>query len=411
MNPQKTFISILLAAAVIGGIIYLNSQKAGRSTKAEVVTVVPRASSVYENTQPSTISSSAATSSQSVKDSTPQVKKETMPTTYLSALEKSKRYELAKEITTPDGFINSNGQPITIGQYVGKKVILVDFWTYSCINCQRTTPYLNAWYEKYKDEGFVIVGIHTPEFEFEKVYQNVLDATKKEGIKYPVVLDNDYSTWNAYQNRFWPRKYLIDIDGYVIYDHIGEGGYEETEQKIQEALKERMAVLGENGTIDQSVIKEASVVGGPRSPETYFGAARNQNFGNGSPGATGDQKGLTIPTQPALNTLYLSGDWNLTNEFAQNSSPYASIVYKYNSKDVFLVSESSQEAVVEVLLDGKPLGVDAGSDIVKTADGKTVVKIKEARLYKIIQGKQSEIHTLKFIIQKSELKAFAFTFG
>src|SRR3989344_4245661 len=110
---------------------------------------------------------------------------------------KSQIYELAKEITTPDGFINTNGKSITINELIGKKVILIDFWTYSCINCQRTTPYLNAWYEKY-------------------------------GIAFPVVLDNDYSTWTAYKNRYWPRKYLIDIDGYIVYDHIGEGAYEET---------------------------------------------------------------------------------------------------------------------------------------------------------------------------------------
>ncbi|MBI4120260.1 MAG: redoxin family protein [Parcubacteria group bacterium] len=332
--------------------------------------------------------------------------------------EKQKQYPLAKEITTPDGFINVDSPrfageagKISVGEFVGKKVVLIDFWTYSCINCQRTTPYLNAWYEKYRDKGLVIIGVHTPEFEFEKDYNNVKAAVEKFGIKFPVVLDNDYSTWNAYGNRYWPRKYLIDIDGYIVYDRIGEGAYEETERKIQEALAERMVVLGEGGTINQSVTKEIPVQGGPRSPETYFGAARNQYFGNGSPGVTGDQKSLIIPTQPALNTLYLSGDWNFTDEFAQNSSSNARIVYKYNSKDVFLVSESNEESIVEVLLEGKSLGPEAGADIVKTVDRKTVVKIKEARLYKIIQGKQSETHTLEFKIQKSGLKAFAFTFG
>ena len=249
---------------------------------------------------------------------------------------------------------------------------------------------MNAWYEKYKEKGLVIIGLHTPEFEFEKVYQNVLDATKKEGIKYPVVLDNDYSTWNAYQNRFWPRKYLIDIDGYVIYDHIGEGGYEETEQKIQDALKERMTVLGENGTIDQSVTKEIPIQNGAKSPETYFGSARNNQ-----------QASLLSP----------SDSWSITPEFAQNSAPNASIVYTYTAKDVFFVAEANTEIIVEVLLDGKPIGSEAGVDILKTSDGKTIVKIKEARLYKIIQGNQSETRTLKFIIQKSGLKAFTFTFG
>src|SRR3989344_6786961 len=189
MNPQKILVSVILLAAVVVGIFYLNSQKASRSGGESV-----------------------------------EVK------TNINKEEKLARYEPAKEITTPDGFINIDGEPITISEFIGKKVILVDFWTYSCINCQRTTPYLNAWYKKYgstllttSSPGLVIIGLHTPEFEFEKNYQNVLEATKKMGIKYPVVLDNDYSTWNAYQNRFWPRKYLIDIDGYIVYDHIGEG--------------------------------------------------------------------------------------------------------------------------------------------------------------------------------------------
>jgi len=349
MNSQKIIVFAILLAAVVGGIAYLNSQKVPRTSgeKVEVKTIMNKE-------------------------------------------EKAKRYPVAKEITTPDGFINTDGKPITIGEFVGKKVVLLDIWTYSCINCQRTTPYLNAWYEKYKDKGLVIIGLHTPEFEFEKVYQNVLDATKRLGIKYPVVLDNDYSTWNAYQNRFWPRKYLIDIDGYIVYDHIGEGAYEETEKKIQEALSERMAVLGESGTISQPLTKEISVQNGAKSPETYFGSARNDQ-----------QKNLLFPND----------GWDIKPEFAQNNSANASIVYTYTARDVFFVVESDTETVVEVLRDGKPLGSEAGTDIIKTPDGKTIVRIKEARLYKIIQDEKSETHTLKFIIQKPGLKAFTLTFG
>ena len=303
---------------------------------------------------------------------------------------KTKRYELAKEISTPDGFINTEGKPVTIGEFVGKKVVLIDFWTYSCINCQRTTPYLNSWYEKYKDKGLVIIGVHTPEFEFEKNYNNVKTAVEKFGIKFPVVLDNDYSTWTAYKNRYWPRKYLIDIDGYVVYDHIGEGAYEETEQKIQDALTERMTVFGESGTIDQSLTKEIPIQSGARSPEIYFGSAREPR---------------------EKNFLFPSDGWNIMPEFAQNISSDASIVYRYTAKDVFFVAESDTEIVVEVLRDGKPLGSEAGSDIVRTSDGKTVLKIKEARLYKIIQSDQSETHTLELKVQKPGLKAFTFTFG
>ena len=360
------------------GIVYLNSQKVDRGSTDESINVNPRLLSDSEKNQTISLEDKAVVGAESLNDEK------------TTSIQKSKKYTLAKEITTPDGFINTNGKPVTIGEFVGKKVMLIDFWTYSCINCQRTTPYLNAWYEKYKDRGFVIIGLHTPEFGFEKVYQNVLEATNRMGIKFPVVLDNDYSTWNAYQNRFWPRKYLIDIDGYVIYDHIGEGGYEETERKIQEALAERMAVLGEDGTISQSVTKETPIEGGPRSPEVYFGGARS------------DQQ---------ANFLFPSESWNITPEFAQNSSSNASIIYTYTAKDVFFVAEADTDTIVEVFLDGKPLDTEAGTDILKTSDGKTIVTIKEARLYKIIEGDKSETHTLKFIIQKSGLKAFTFTFG
>ncbi len=381
MNAQRIISFIVLLAAVVGGIIYLNSQKADRGGNDGGVTVTPRSSNNIGSSEKNhTVLPEEKTV---VSEKSSSDKKQAM-------IIKSGKYKLAKEITTPDGFINTDGKSITIGEFVGKKVVLLDIWTYSCINCQRTTPYLNAWYEKYKDKGLVIIGLHTPEFEFEKNYQNVFDATKRLGIKYPVVLDNDYSTWNAYQNRYWPRKYLIDIDGYVVYDHIGEGAYEETEKKIQEALAERMAVLGESGAINTTVTKEIPIQNGAKSPETYFGSARNNQ---------------------QANLLFPSDSWSITPEFAQNTSADANIVYTYTAKDVFFVAEAGAETIVEVLLDGKPIGSEAGTDIIKTSDGKSVVKIKEARLYKIIQGSKSETHTLKFVIKKSGLKAFTFTFG
>ena len=367
MMNVRPYILVAVIALIAGAIYFINSNSIQRIGPGEAKTIIPRAN---------------------------------LGSDFLSAEVKSKRYELAKEITTPDGFINTDGKPITVNELVGKKVILIDFWTYSCINCQRTTPYLNAWYEKYKDKGFVIIGVHTPEFEFEKDYNNVKAAVEKFGIKFPVVLDNDYSTWTAYKNRYWPRKYLIDIDGYIVYDHIGEGQYEETEQKIQEALAERQAILGETGTIDQPLIKEipgpayaeasAGKQGGLRSLETYFGSARNDQ-----------QKTLLFPKDA----------WNITPEYAQNISSGASIVYRYTAKDVFFVAQSDTEIVVEVTQDGKPLLSEAGLDVVKTSDNKTVVKIKEARLYKIIQDDQSETHTLELRIQNPGLKVFTFTFG
>jgi thiol-disulfide isomerase/thioredoxin len=156
---------------------------------------------------------------------------------------KNAKYEIAPELVHPDGYLNSGGSPVTLAEYRGRDVVLLEFWTYSCINCERTLPYLVSWYAKYKDQGFVIKGVHTPEFSYEHLESNVSAALKKYGIEYPVVLDNEYQTWNAYGNQFWPHLYVIDVDGYITYDHIGEGNYDQTEQAIQAALAERAARL------------------------------------------------------------------------------------------------------------------------------------------------------------------------
>jgi thiol-disulfide isomerase/thioredoxin len=140
------------------------------------------------------------------------------------------------ELVTPDGYVNTNGVPITLAQYIGKKAILVNFLTYSCINCQRTVPYLNKWYSDYKDKGLMVVAIQTPEFASEKNITNVETEFHKQGVQFPIVLDNEYQTWNAYKNQFWPHRYLIDLHGNVVYDHIGEGDYDGTEAQIKKAL-------------------------------------------------------------------------------------------------------------------------------------------------------------------------------
>ncbi|MBI2475773.1 MAG: redoxin family protein [Candidatus Taylorbacteria bacterium] len=410
MTSPKILISIVLVVAVVGGITYLNSQKAGRVGNDEGVSVTPRLANDGEKNQtvspdekivisekPSTVSPEDKV----VVGAKPSADEKT------ASIQKSKKYTLAKEIRTPDGFINTDGKPITIGEFVGKKVVLIDFWTYTCINCQRTFPYLNAWYAKYKDKGFVIIGIHTPEFEFEKVYQNVLDATKRFGLKYPVVLDNDYSTWNAYQNRFWPRKYLIDIDGYVIYDHIGEGGYEETERRIQEALAERMKVLGESGEVKVPVSKvDTSALPRSGSPETYFGSARNQYFANGRQGASGVQR-LSLPEAFDGNRLYLGGDWDIQSEFAENQNAGASIVFKYKAKEVYFVASAKGGVRAKIYSDGVLLSASKGEDV----DSQGAALIKEDRLYKIIKNPALEEHTLKIEIESPGLRAYTFTFG
>ncbi len=325
-------------------------------------------------------------------------------------LEKEKNFQKAKEIVSPAGYINTD--KITISELIGKKVVLVDFWTYSCINCQRTTPFLNAWYEKYGNNGLEIIGIHTPEFEFEKEYENVKTAVQKFGIKYPVVLDNDYATWTAYRNRYWPRKYLIDIDGFIVFDHIGEGAYEETEKKIQEALEERANVLKLDGQISSEITMPESAEKTDEtkilSPEIYFGALRNGFFA-GEQGKTGLQE-LPYPTEAKTNTLYLVGKWNIQEEFAESASENAKIVFRYRAQKVFIVASAEQETKITVLKDGKPLsGTDKGKDI--TLEAGSTAAIKDSQLYRLVEDTEYGEHILEIIVEKPGLKAFTFTFG
>ena len=316
---------------------------------------------------------------------------------------KADRYETAKEITTPDGFINT--EDFKIADQIGDKVVLIDFWTFSCINCQRTTPYLNAWYQKYKDFGFEIIGVHTPEFEFEKDYDNVIDAVKRFGIKHPVVLDNDFSTWKAYRNNYWPRKYLIDIDGYIVYDHIGEGAYDRTEQNIQHALQERKEKLGLNIIIPTGLVDpNAETPSRVGSPEVYFGASRNVILGNGPEHTVGEYT-FTKPNSISANRLYLDGTWDVQPEFSTNKTA-GSIIFKYSAKNVFMVA-SGDNTSARILIDGQPVdSAIAGDDVVNSK-----IIYSEERLYKLIADEQVSEHTLEIIVEKPGLSAFTFTFG
>ena len=321
---------------------------------------------------------------------------------------KAQKYSKAKELVDPTGFINTD--PFKLSDLVGKKVVLLDFWTYSCINCQRTLPYLEAWYKKYKDQGLVIVGVHTPEFDFEKVYNNVLKATKELGVEYPVVLDSNQGTWSAYQNQYWPHEYLIDIDGYVVDDHIGEGGYADTEQKIKDALKEREQVLGLPSTIDSSITTPQNVIpmdtAGVQSPETYFGSARNEYLGNGTIEQGGEQT-LTIPESIQSNSLYLGGTWNFQDQFAESASTATTITYKYSARNVYFVASSEKGVKIRVLLDGASLGGEAGKDV--SPDGTAF--IEENRLYELVHGTNYGEHTLQIQVEGAGLDAYTFTFG
>ncbi len=343
----------------------------------------------------------------------------------LAAQDKAAGYQPAIEIADPTGFVNTAGtdnggvtgntsSTFTLKSLIGKKVILLDFWTYSCINCIRTLPYLTAWYSRYASSGLEIVGIHTPEFEFEKDINNVRAATLKYGIQYPVVLDSNMGTWNAYGNLYWPHEYLIDLAGYIVHDQIGEGNYAETEMKIQQLLAQRAAILGAAAAAPMPTstvsVPSSTIAGGAISQETYFGSNRNEYLGNGTQGATGVQN-FTAPASTARNTLYLTGSWDIEPEFAQTDS--GSIYYRYDAKGVYFVAGSAngKPIDVEVLRDGKPIDASvAGSDIFYK-NGQSYVEINQNRLYRIIDDTAAGEHLLEFMIVSPGLQAYTFTFG
>jgi cytochrome c biogenesis protein CcdA/thiol-disulfide isomerase/thioredoxin len=297
----------------------------------------------------------------------------------------------------------NTSSPLSIKDLKGK-VVLVDFWTYTCINCIRTLPHVTSWYDKYKDKGFVVIGVHTPEFQFEHNTSNVLDAIKMYNIYYPVAQDNDYATWNNYNNEYWPAEYLIGADGNIRRTHFGEGEYDEMEMAIRELLKENGQAI--SGTIDNLPDQAPE---GAQSPETYLGADRMEYYYDG--GNTGSvDKTFTLAQNLRRDSFSFGGSWNIMKEYAVAGNN-ASLSYRFFADKVFLVlrpGSAGPKAKVEVLLDGKPVdGSNAGID---AASGK--ITVSSARLYNLINLRGSAgTHVLLLQFETPGIEAFAFTFG
>ena len=326
-----------------------------------------------------------------------------MPT--ISIIDKS-RFKKAPDLVGITGYINTS--PEELNAAIKDKVVLYDIWTYSCINCIRTLPYINAWNVKYADKGLLIIGIHSPEFEFEKDINNVKTAVENYGIKYPVVLDNDMKTWKAFENRYWPRKYIADSEGYIRYDHIGEGGYAETEKIIQQLLEERSQLLGVNVVAAQPLVDlEEHKFLMSQTPELYFGYkfafGRNQ-LGN-SEGFNPDQiVTYSIPDKLHEDYFYLEGQWHNFDDRMKLVSENGKIVLPYFAKSVNIVAAGQTE--LQILLDGNPITPeDAGTDM----QGE-LVHISDERLYNIISTREAASHTLT-IIAKPGFEIYTFTFG
>ena len=323
--------------------------------------------------------------------------------------EKEKLYQKAPELVGISGYLNADEIKISD---LKNKIVQVDFWTYTCINCIRTLPYLTEWDEKYRDKGLVIIGVHTPEFEFEKNYDNVKAAIEKYNIKYPVVQDNDYATWQAYKNRYWPHKYLIDNDGFIRYDHIGEGAYEETEKKIQELLSE----LGQDISDMETSKLEDKTPAKTLTPELYagysFALPRGQNIGNNGGLLKDEIVDYKLPENIKQDKIYLEGKWksNPDNLQAQDEEK-SSIILNFLASSVNIVSNKPTESLkLEVFIDNEYVKQGMAGQDVQFENGKVFVLINEARLYNIFNGEYGR-YTLRVSTDSQDFSFNAFTFG
>ena len=304
-----------------------------------------------------------------------------------------------------------NSPPLTREQLKGK-VVVVDFWTYSCINCLRSIPYVRAWYDRYKDDGLVVIGVHAPEFAFERDFANVQKAVRDLGITYPVALDNDWHLWRALKNNYWPAHYFIDAQGRVRYYHHGEGSYEESERVIRQLLTEAgrppsMRMAG----AEANEAAEMAASGTVRSPETYIGYARADQFVSPGGQAKDQAKDYSIPSALELNQWALGGRWSVGPQAVTAQSPGGQIAFRFHARDLHLVlgaAADGKQVRFRVTIDGHPPGADAGADI--KPDGTGIVT--DERLYQLVRL-EGEVADHDFVIEFLDpgVRAFAFTFG
>lgn len=317
------------------------------------------------------------------------------------------KYPAAPDLTGITGYINTS--PSEIKDATKNKVVLYDFWTYSCINCLRTLPYLEAWNAKYADKGLIIVGIHSPEFEFEKDIGNVRMAVQKYNVTYPVVLDSYHSTWDAFGNRYWPAEYITDYTGHIRHVHFGEGDYDQTEKAIQELLNQRSTALGLGIDANMSLVNlQPHQFSDQQTPELYFGydfAAGRNYLGNQEGFHPNLAVSYSLPPSLQQDHFYLDGSWENLQDSMKLSSPTGRIVLPYFAKDVHIVA-TGPPAGIQVLLDGQPITQkDSGLDVQNGT-----AHIYENRLYNLVSSAEAGQHTLMLVANQG-LQVFTFTFG
>ncbi len=334
-------------------------------------------------------------------DSTKPMSQQSAPLYPAAAGLGSSQYPLAPELAGITGYINAPDN-LTMASLRGK-VVLLDFWTYSCINCIRTIPYLESWQEKYGKDGLVVLGVHSPEFDFEKNIGNVRAAVQKFGITYPVVLDSNHATWDAYGNQYWPHDYLIDASGRVRFDHIGEGGYNETESEIVQLLSEaRNSTVEMNMTAPNATGVDFQQIA---TPEIYFGNSfRRESLGNAQPAFAGQEFNVSFPAGGLVpNVPYLEGSWINNADSLQLAGSNGSVELQYSAKSVNIVAGSQNSSAVSVFIDGKPVPCQDS--------GAAACAITGQRLYTLYQAQGYGSHTIKFDVSGSGFRLYTFTFG
>ena len=308
------------------------------------------------------------------------------------------------------GWLNS--PPLTAAGLRGR-VVLVNFWTYTCINWLRQLPYVRAWAEKYKQHGLVVIGVHTPEFDFEHDLDNVRRAVTDLRVDYPVAIDNDYAIWNAFDNHYWPALYFVDAQGQIRHHRFGEGGYQESEMIVQQLLTE--AEISGTGqdlvSVDPTGVEAAADWDSLRSPENYLGSERTQNFASSNGAVLDTPHGYAAPTRLALNHWALSGDWTVQAQATVLNQAGGRISYRFQARDLHLVMAPAAPGTAvrfRVLIDGQPPGAAHGADVDDQGNG----TVTQPRLYQLIRqpGPITE-HTFEITFLDPGVQAYAFTFG
>jgi thiol-disulfide isomerase/thioredoxin len=398
-NASAVAMAIAVIAIIVGFGVYFNSpslNKASSSSQQQLEKVV-----------------SAATTTNGT------IKTIKLDKAQFLQIDKS-RFQKAPEFAQIAGYLNTpSNAPLTLASLKGK-VVLVDFWTYSCINCIRTLPHLNDWYQRYADKGFLIVGVHSPEFEFEKNYDNVKAAVQKLGIRFPVILDSNHGTWNAFGNMYWPRDYLVDTQGYIRHDHIGEGDYNTTESAIQSLLAEGAALNGMKDISFNTAKSTTTINPGSLAyvdltkqitPEIYLGysfaRAPLGNLQNFQPDQTIP---YSIPPNTSFNPdiVYLDGQWKNNPDNMELQSNTGHIILTYNARAMNIVAGGhGQQGIVTEDGATKILNNSLGKDL--TPDGKFV--LDGQRLYNLALHNNYGSHSIIINVSGKGFQLYTFTFG